>query len=100
MAASEVTVERDEAASRFVLRLGGQPVGAADYLRSGDDVVVITHTEIQPPHERQGLGSALVAAALDQLRQAGERVVPRCPFVAAFIESHPEYAALVAGDGT
>ena len=44
------------------------------------------------------LGSALVATALDDARSEGLEVVPLCPFVAAFIERHPEYQDLVAAD--
>jgi predicted GNAT family acetyltransferase len=92
---SEVAVEHDHPGNRFVLRLDGRQVGMITYVDSGGALVLV-HTEVDPAHGGQGLGTALVAAALDELRAAGERVVPRCPFVAAFIESHPEYADLVA----
>jgi predicted GNAT family acetyltransferase len=48
--------------------------------------------------EGSGVGSALVAGALDDIRSRGLRVVPLCPFVAAFIRRHSEYADLVARD--
>ncbi|MEW6420481.1 MAG: GNAT family N-acetyltransferase [Deinococcota bacterium] len=38
----------------------------------------------------------MVQAALDDTRAQGCRVVPACPFVAAFIQKHPGYADLVA----
>jgi predicted GNAT family acetyltransferase len=95
----EVQVERDEAASRFVLLVGGRQVGMLNYVRSGGAVVLI-HTEVDPAHEGQGLGTLLVTSALDELRDGGELVVPRCPFVAEFIGSHPQYAGLVAGGGS
>jgi predicted GNAT family acetyltransferase len=43
----------------------------------------------------RGVGEALVRGTLDQLRERGDRLVPKCPFVAAFIQRHPEYAELV-----
>jgi predicted GNAT family acetyltransferase len=36
-----------------------------------------------------------VRFALDHERAAGHRVVPRCWFVAEFIDEYPEYADLV-----
>ena len=45
--------------------------------------------------EGHGGGSTLVEAALDRVRDEGLRVVPRCPFVASYIERHPAYADLV-----
>lgn len=72
----------------------GEVVGFAAYRRS-PDAVVLTHTVVQPEYEGEGVGSALARAALEDARAAGLRVVPRCEFMAAWIERHPEYADLV-----
>jgi predicted GNAT family acetyltransferase len=61
-----------------------------------DDVVTMVHTDIDPAFEGQGLGSTLVAGALDDVRAGGKRVHAICPFVAAYLERHPEYGDLVA----
>jgi len=37
------------------------------------------------------VGSRLVQGALDRLRAAGERVVPVCSFVVAWMRRHPDY---------
>ena len=60
--------------------------------------VVLTHTEVPDAISRRGIGSRLVRAALDDARAHQLRVVPRCPFVDAYIDRHPEYRALVTGD--
>ncbi len=57
---------------------------------------MFTHTVIDPAFEGQGMGSRLVKAALDDVRQRGERVVPQCAFVADYIRRHPAYADLVS----
>lgn len=67
----------------------------ADYSVQGR-LVVITHTEVDPAYEGQGIGSTLVRAALDDIRRQGRRVVPVCPFVRTWIERHPDYADLTA----
>jgi predicted GNAT family acetyltransferase len=56
----------------------------------------MVHTEIEPAFEGEGFGSALVSGALDDVRARGKRVRPLCPFVAAYVKRHPEYADLVA----
>jgi predicted GNAT family acetyltransferase len=58
--------------------------------------VVLVHTDIAPAYEGRGLGSELIAAALADIRARDLRVVPQCPFVAAYVEHHPEVADLVA----
>lgn len=80
---------------RYELRADGRVVGAAVYRRLGDRVV-FTHTEVPESVGGRGLGSRLVRAALDDVRQQGAHVVPRCPFVAGWIRRHPDYSDLVA----
>jgi predicted GNAT family acetyltransferase len=56
---------------------------------------VFTHTEVDPAFEGQGIGSTLARAALDQARADGIGVVPQCPFIRGWIDTHPDYADLV-----
>ena len=88
-------------ASRYEARLppnadgdGAPAVAFAAYLRHGGEIV-FTHTEVPPALEGRGVASALARAALDDARRKGLAVIPRCPFVAAFIRRHPEYRDLV-----
>lgn len=90
----EVQVTRDEAADRFVIRVDGVEAGHAEYARRAD-LVIFTHTEIDPAHGGRGLGSRLARGALDAVRESGEPIVPLCPFIAGYVDSHPEYADLV-----
>ncbi len=82
-------------ASRYELRLGGRLIGLAVYRRR-DGRIAFTHTEVDESCEGRGFGSRLAAAALDDARRDGLAVVPVCPFIAHYIERHPEYAQLVA----
>lgn len=88
-------VVRVEEASRYELRLGDDVVGVLDYRTDGDRVV-LEHTVVDTDRRERGLGSRLARGALDDVRERGLRIVPQCPFVARFVERHPEYADLVA----
>jgi predicted GNAT family acetyltransferase len=88
-------VQHDEQRSRYELVVDGRLVGLADY-REHDGVRVFTHTEISPERRGEGLGATLVRGALDDTRNAGRTVVPRCWFVGQFIDENPEYADLLA----
>ena len=66
-----------------------------EYLRRGGRLIFF-HTEIDPAYEGHGLGAKLVAAALDDVRRRGLKIVPLCPFVRSYLERHPEDADLVA----
>ena len=75
----------------------GALAGFAQYvLRSGR--IIFVHTEIDDAYEGKGLGSQLAAEALDDVRRRGHLVVPLCPFIANYIEQHPEYAGLLPPD--
>jgi uncharacterized protein len=81
-------------ASRYELRLGGHLIGLAAYRRR-DGRIAFTHTEVDGSCEGRGCGSRLAEAALQDARREGLGVVPLCPFIAHYIERHPEYEQLV-----
>ena len=58
-------------------------------------MITLIHTEVAPQYEGHGLGDQLVAYALDDVRTRGLRIVPVCPFVAAYLRRHTEYEDLV-----
>jgi hypothetical protein len=80
--------------SRYELRLDGRLIGLAAYRRR-DGHIAFTHTEVDESCEGHGFGSRLAAAVLDDARRQGLRVLPLCPFIAHYVEQHPEYQELV-----
>jgi uncharacterized protein len=93
----DTAVRHDATRSRYELLLDGDVVGRADYHPGDDDrVLVFAHTLIEPEHRGQGLAALLVRGALDDVRTMGRLVVPRCWYVAAFIDENTEYRDLVA----
>ena len=85
-----VTVSDDREKSRFeAVDEAGVVAGFAAYRRH-DDRVVFTHPAVDDAFEGRGVGSVLVRAALDAVREEGLRVVAECPFVKAYVERHPE----------
>jgi predicted GNAT family acetyltransferase len=89
------SVRHDPGRSRYELVVDGAVVGVADYSRH-DGTWVFPHTEIVPDRRGQGLGAELVRGALDDVREAGGKVVPRCWYVADFIAAHPDYQDMVS----
>jgi hypothetical protein len=67
----------------------------ADYRLNGD-VLVIPHVEAPVPLRGTGAAGRLMAGTLDRIRAAGLKVLPVCPYAAAYIRRHPQYADLLA----
>jgi predicted GNAT family acetyltransferase len=80
---------------RFEGRLDDRLVAVSEYELPQPGVIKFLHTEVEPEFEGQGLGSVLASTVLDQVRERGLRVVARCPFIAAHIRRHREYADLL-----
>jgi uncharacterized protein len=91
----EVADNPDE--DRYEIRADGELAGYLVYHRRGG-CIALNHTEVLDGFEGKGVGSALIARTLDDLRERGTAVLPFCPFVKSFLERHPEYVDVVPED--
>jgi predicted GNAT family acetyltransferase len=86
-------VTDNAAEHRFELKAGDHV--AVAYYTLSPGVITFTHTEVPPALSGHGIGSKLARGALEQVRARGLKVVPKCPFIAAFIAKNAEFADLV-----
>lgn len=91
----EVRITDNPALHRFEAHVGEELAAFAVY-RMEPGRLVLTHTETLPGFEGRGIASRLAGAVLDTARARGLLVTPVCPFIAAYIRKHPEYADLRA----
>jgi predicted GNAT family acetyltransferase len=97
MVGMTVQVVRNDEMRRYEGRVDGVLAGFAEYQLT-DELIVFTHTEVDPAFEGQGVGSAIAREALDDVRAGGTRtVLPLCPFISGWIARHQDYADLVYG---
>ena len=81
--------------SRFVLLDGAQEIGEERYLDVEGAQRILFHTVVAEEYGGRGLASQLVQRVVEDTIAAGLAVVPVCPYVAAWLPRHPEYAAHV-----
>ena len=82
---------------RFEIDLGDGTFAIAEYtLRPGK--MMFTHTEVPEAHGGKGIGTTLIRFALDAARERGLKVIPICPFFAAYMQKHAEVQDLLDPD--
>lgn len=94
---SDVIVRDAPHKNRYEAVIGDAVAGFVAYHEVTGDLC-FTHTEVADEFEGRGIGSALARAVLDDARAKGVRVRPECPFIAGWIERHPDYQKLVTGN--
>jgi predicted GNAT family acetyltransferase len=87
-------VRQNSELRRFEMDVAGGTALAVYQLADG--VMTFTHTEVPAALRGRGIGSQMMHGVLQNLRARGLKVVPRCPFVADFINRHPQYADMLA----
>jgi predicted GNAT family acetyltransferase len=87
-------IRHDPTQRRFSLRLG-DTLAVLDYDRVDASTLDYRHTFVPPPMRGRGIASALTAYALRYARDENLKVIPSCPFVAAFVRRHPEHEPVV-----
>ena len=80
--------------NRFEIDLGDRTFAIAEYtLVPGK--IMFTHTEVPEAHGGKGFGTALIRAGLAAARERGLKVIPICPFFAAYMRRHEEVQDLL-----
>ena len=90
----EPEIRDNEERKRFEIDLGDGSFAFAQYnLITGK--IMFTHTEVPEEHGGKGLGTALIRAGLAAARERGLKVIPICPFFAAYMKKHEEVQDLL-----
>jgi len=84
----EPRVERNDEEGRYELWVGDVLGGFTEFAPDSRGRLVFPHTEIDPAFKGDGLGSVLLAGAMEDAARRGVTIVPRCPFVARYLSRH------------
>ncbi len=85
---------RDEReARRYALDIDGQTAVVTYNLVAGG--LMVTETLVPQSLEGRGIASRLARHVLTDVRNRGLVILPVCPFFAAYLKKHPEWAEIV-----
>jgi predicted GNAT family acetyltransferase len=89
-----VKVHDNPESQTYDAMVGDEIAGTMLYEHEGPRLV-LSHTAVQTRFQHQGVAATLIADALDDIRDKGQKVTIICPLVRAFIDGHPDYGDLV-----
>jgi predicted GNAT family acetyltransferase len=90
---TDPAIRHEPASTRFVSDVAGGEA-TLEYMRDGRRII-FTHTGVPPESEGKGVGASLAKAGLEYARAEKLTAVPACPFVAAYVKRHREWADVV-----
>lgn len=94
MSETDPQISDNRERKRFEIDLGDGTFAFAQYNLIPAEII-FTHTEVPEAHGGKGLGTALIRAGLAAARERGLKVIPLCPFFAAYMQKHEEVQDLL-----
>jgi uncharacterized protein len=91
-ASEDIQVKNNPQNSRFEVLLGDK-LAKIDYVME-DQVIIFVHTEVPKEFGGRGIADKMANTALEYAKTQGYQVMALCPFVAAYIQRHPEYKSI------
>jgi len=92
---ADTPVKDNARKNRFELDYGNK-LAVVEYRKLDDETLALTHTEVDPSLEGAGVGSHLVKGVLEYIDRNNLRIVPLCPFIAAYLKRHPDWNRIVS----
>jgi len=93
---NDAKIVNNETGRRFETYVDGKVAFVA--YRLTNTAISLDHTEVPPALEGRGLAARLTKTALEYAQSQHLKVIPRCSYVANYIQKHPEYEELVASE--
>lgn len=86
----DVTLRRNDKLHRYELLVGGELAVASRFMDKPGHIDFL-HTDTMEKFKGRGLAKVLAHFALDDVLASGKRIIPHCPFIAAYLRKHPDY---------
>lgn len=80
----------------FFIEQEGKWIAEMTYRKSGDDKIIIDHTEVDESLQSKGVGKNLVEAGVKFAHENNLKIVAECPFVKKVIDETPEFQDVLA----
>jgi uncharacterized protein len=91
--ALEETYRQEETGDQgcFIFTRSGDDLGELCYRKTGQHLMTIDHTGVDPSVEGQGIGKRLVEKAIEYARDNDMKIIPLCTYAAAAIKRNSSW---------
>ena len=98
MTSPDLTIEREHGphSGRYFVRMPDGSEAEMTYRRVGPDTISIDHTLVPSQFRGRHIAEKLVLAGITDARAEGQRIIPRCSYVAVQFRRHPDWSDLLA----
>jgi uncharacterized protein len=86
----EIQLIENGSKGRFAAMDHGTEAGHITYSRTGENTLVLIHTEVMESYRGQGVGKLILMHIVEVARKEGLRIRPLCPFAKAMFERTEE----------
>jgi len=66
-----------------------------DFVPSGENLIIIDHTQVSEELNGQGVGKLLLKELVDWARKENKKIIPLCPYAKAQMEKNKEYHDMI-----
>ena len=67
------------------------------FSKAGEQLLIIDSRDVRDAFRGQRVALELVTRAVEDVRAAGKKIIPLCPFANAQFRRHPEWADVLKG---
>lgn len=75
----------------FYIEVDGKQEAMMTFVFTGQDKIIIDHTEVNEGNNGRGFGKKMLAKAVEYARENGIKIIPLCPFAKSVFDKVPEY---------
>ncbi|MEN0039902.1 MAG: GNAT family N-acetyltransferase [Pseudomonadota bacterium] len=92
----DIALDETETGGRYFAVVDGHS-SEMTFSKAGESMIIIDHTDVPDALRGQGVGVRLVERAVEDMRKAGKKIMPLCPFAAAQFRKHREWHDVLQG---
>ena len=84
----------EEKKSRFAVYYENEEIGEISFVKTGEPLLIIGHTDVDPKWKGHSIGNELVQKVVDFAIANNGKIIPLRPFAKKVFERTPAYSAV------